>query len=145
MKLKSTIAAVVATSALVGAVLLPEMAQAKPCIFSQQGGITDSAPSSNPTADPTTTQADLNDLNKLGIVGASFAVLGGLLAGGVFLKRRFDRKSEPLEADMQPEVLPTQLANPLAVPTEFAIEIPPEVIQSIRATEESNSELTSAR
>jgi|GEM_PF-6341607 hypothetical protein len=148
MKLKSAFAAIAAATTLTGAVLLTA-GQAQACIYSQKGGITDSAPSSSPTVDPTTTQANLGDLSKLGIVGAGFAVFGGLLAGGVFLKRRLDRKFEPLTEELQIEVLPNDLPEPLSEPryvsSEFAIQVPPEVIRSLHASEEvaEESELTS--
>ncbi|MBD2092038.1 hypothetical protein H6F67_19505 [Microcoleus sp. FACHB-1515] len=144
MKLKSAFAAIAATTALTGAVLITTTAQAQPCIYGEQGGITNTTPSDAPSIDPITTQADVGNLNKLGIVGASFAILGSLFAGGMLLKQRFDRKSEPLIEESQTEVLPSQLPEPLFEPSEFVIVIPPEVLQSIQASEVSD-ELTSAR
>lgn len=145
MKLKSAFAAIAATTALTGAVLLTTTAQAQPCIYGEQGGITNTAPSDAPSIDPTSTQADVGNLNRLGIVGPSFAVLSSFFAGGVFLKRRFDRKSEPLiQEETQTEALPNQLPEPLFVPSEFSIVIPPEVLQSIKTSEESD-ELTSVQ
>lgn len=145
MKLKSTLAAIAATTVLMGAVL-PNAAQAKPCIFSQQGGITDSAPSDS-SLDPTT-QAGMDGWSRLGMVGSGFALLGGLLAGGVVLKRRFDRQPEPLvEQEIPTEAQSSEQfsesAEPLFAPSRFGIEVPPEALRSIQKSEESD--LTSVR
>lgn len=155
MKLKSTFAAIAATTVLMGAVL-PNAAQAKPCIFSQQGGITDSAPADPALNSPT--EAGVDGLSRLGIVGAGFALLGSLLAGGMVLKRRFDRQPEPLveqeiptEAQSNEELNEQSIASaePLFVPSSFGIEVPPEALRSIQesAASESVSEsaLTSVR
>lgn len=142
MKLKFAFAAIAATTALTGAVLLTATGQAQACIYGEQGGITNTTPSDVPPVDLTSTQADIGNLNQLGIVGASFAVLGSLFAGGVILKRRFDRKSEPLIEEETQTELPNQLPEPLFEPSEFSIAIPPEVLQSINSEE---SDLTSVR
>lgn len=153
MKFKSAFAAIAATTALTGAVFLAETVQAKPCIFSQPNQATDGAPPSAPT-EPTTTQADLGKFNKLGIVGGSLALFGGFLAGGVMLKRRLDRTAPLTEAApaealsdqvLLDQVLPDQVSEPLFAPSDFAIEIPPAVLESIRETEAPKSELNSAR
>ncbi|WP_088893347.1 hypothetical protein [Leptolyngbya ohadii] len=142
MKLRSTFAAIAATTALTGAVLLTEAAHAKPCIFSQ-GGITENSAPESPVVDPTS-QVNGSDFNKLGIMGAGFAVLGGLFAGGMMLKRKFDRKAEPLTEQEIPTADQTeQLPESLYVPSSFAIEVPKEALRSSQAVEEA--ELTSVR
>lgn len=142
MKFRSTFAAITAATALTGGVFLTESAHAKPCIFSQ-GGITESTTPTSPIADPTS-QANLGDFNKLGIMGAGFAVLGGLLAGGIMLKQKFDRKAEPVtEQEITATAQAEELPELLYVPSEFAIEVPKEALRSIQV--EEKSELTSVR
>lgn len=142
MKLKFTLAAIAATATLSGTVLLGA-GQAQACMFSKQGGITDSAPSSNPA--PTTTGVDSGNFNKLGMVGAGVALLGGLLGGGLLLKQRFDRQSQPSIGEEVPaEALP-ELTEPIAASTPFAIEVPREVIESLNASTADESELASVK
>lgn len=138
MNLKSTFVAIAATTALTGAVLVPATVQAKPCFFSQQGGMIDSTSLIDP-ANPTTVQATTGDFKPVGIAGA---ILGSLFAGGMMLKRRFHRPVAPLKPT-QAEGIPEPLSEDAFVVSEFAIEIPKAALQSARPSDEAD--LTSIR
>lgn len=143
MRLRQKFAAIAASTTLMGTFFLVEIAHATPCIYGQQGGVTEGTPSDTPVTGTTTAQAEFDNFNKLGLVGAGFAVLGGFLAGGVILKRQLDRKSEPLAEEVHVEVSPTEPSEPCFVTSEFRIVIPPEVRQSLQASQ--GSELNSVR
>lgn len=125
------------SAAVVGTVLSASLAAAGPCPYKSWLNPTDSVTSNDPSS---LTDNQLNaskpDFNKLGIVGAGFAALFGLYAGGTALKARFAKRQAPNSAEVPQSDAETYAERIAELPT-FPIVVPTEALTSVSEDQES--------
>lgn len=125
------------SAAVVGTVLSASLAAASPCPYKNWSNPTDSVTSNDPSS-LTDNQLSANkpDFNKLGIVGAGFAALFGLYAGGMVLKARFAKRQAPNFAEASQSDAEIYAEKPVELPT-FSIVVPAEALASVSEDQES--------
>lgn len=125
------------SAAIVGTVLSASLAAAGPCPYKSWSNPTDSVTSNDPSS-LTDNQLNANqpDFNKLGIVGAGFAALFGLYAGGMVLKARFAKRQAPNFAEVPQSNAETYAERFAELPT-FPIVVPTEALTSGSENQES--------
>jgi hypothetical protein len=161
MKPKFAVVAFLSTAALSGAMLFDSIAHACPFADKVNGlsgattavdpvdssvsnSISNGADVNQAAGTSTITTADAansqpNQMQQLAIAGAGLAAVGGLVVGGVMLKKRFNRDrlaNSSVGSQTQAEMLTRQ--------SEFSIAIPPEVLAD-QVKDQKEVELNSTR
>ncbi len=138
MKPKLSLAALLSTATLTGAVWLASASPAGAfCPLSKFKGASESA-----SGQPSSLVSQKLMFKKMAIAGAGIAAVGGLFALSMARKARRGKETEPVVAEVPQEEIEAPFAK-CDREQHFAIDIPPEVLASTTSKEEaSEQELT---